>query len=278
MLYKVAKRLGMVPERDGLPVDAGYLLAEHISAAYEYGLRQHDWPEARRFVQASVQDHPQFGCKVALSTGQTVLHVWEEFPLFVESPQEIAFTVSAAGIVLPSETASSVCVEYRLSTQEFTIEEWEDTVTGMGESRWATDGHCYVALGSVIVNPASHALWEVGTSYEAEDLRIWCDVVYWCNTAHTATVDQEPGFGSSWREYWTPVWERQTILQRLEAATISGAVALYLAGEGMTSTAQVLSGAMLAELENQVCEIHRQTGGSGLTKQVLRSNPYLQSS
>lgn len=132
-------------------------LVSHINMAYRYGWEMYDWPEAMKYVKATLQTHPdiadaRFVPYVTSSHDiKTVYGVALDDPRVKRVPRKVhEYRLGNDGIYFPEAQVTEVWVEYREPSPCFTHEPWDAAKTYVEHDLvyLAATGRCYRALRS----------------------------------------------------------------------------------------------------------------------------------
>lgn len=174
VLFGAAKRLGMVPEEDGLQRSEASMLTEFLNSAVKLAWEFYPWPDTMVINAEDVVQHPSIANAryVPRSTStrilQTVTRVWSEDPRATRNAAEAFHTAQADGLYFYDSNVSKVWIQYRPAPPEFTEAEWSDVrAYGAGSLVWdaAEDatGHVFKALQAVsagtVLTSAAH--WQI---------------------------------------------------------------------------------------------------------------------
>lgn len=224
VLFGAAKRLGMVPEEDGLQRTDAAMLTEYLNSAVKLAWEFYTWPDALEIREEPIIAHPTItGARyvprsTAGRTLKVVTAVWSNDPRANRCSEPVYHTVLADGLYFYRSDTSTVWVQYRPEPPEFTESEWSATRTYPIESLvWdaAEDasGHVFKALQIV---PAGTAL---------------------TSTAH---------------------WLKVPILACIAEAVKAGVIGAWHASEGQHGTARVKQEYMQELLEHEILQIQNQ--------------------
>lgn len=215
---------GMIPEESGITVSAAVQMADAITRAYRYAWQFHDWPESFDLQPTAVKLHPTAGVPFVPRSLPTVTHA----------------TVARFWNADPDfdETAQEI------------------------DHRQTRDGYALpgCALATVWVESRPDAPRFDATEYDVGTLYLAGRVVYDADPArlghcYKALVNSQ-GVSLDNAAQWQPL----PILALLESATLAGAAALMSTTEKQYGTAQLLDGAMVSILEQEVIRLATQQG------------------
>lgn len=224
VLYGGAKRLGMVPENDGLQRSDAVMLTEFINSAVKLAWEFYTWPDAQDLREEEILDHPTIeGARyvprsTSARTLKVTLKVWDRDPRANCNACPVTWNSQPDGLYFYSANLSTVWVQYRPEPPEYTDEEWSATRTyAAGDLTFDASGtgHVYRALQTV---PA-------GTLFTS--------------TAH---------------------WQQVPVLAILAEPIKAGVVGAWNAAEGQHGTARVKQEYMIELLDHEIVQIQNQGG------------------
>lgn len=224
VLYGAAKRVGMVPEQDGLQRTEAAMLTEFLNSAVKLAWEFYTWPDALQIRQESIIAHPTVtGAKyVPRSNNDRTLKVitalWDTDPRVNRSAHSVFHTSQTDGLYFYNYSSSTVWVQYRPEPPEYTDEEWSAT-------------RAYTA-GAIVWDAALDASGHVfrALQYVAAGTML-------TNTAH---------------------WEQVPVLACIAEAVKAGIVGAWNASENQHGTARVKQEYMLELLEHEILQIQNQ--------------------
>lgn len=242
VLRDVALDQSMIPEQDGLEVGVAAMLARGISMATRYAYEYYDWPDAFVWATFVPQGHPvaliPFVPRKYLNLQlDCVTEMWTVPPhIDPDAACPVEFTLGPDGFYLPGYEGDRVSVRFRPPPPRFVTTPWDATTI--------------YPVGALVFDAAepdpalAHVYKQTGNAPVSG------------NTLTDANV-------------WTP----QPILYALEEPIKAGASALYIRTEGQAGTAQLLDGAMVHLLEQQIIQIENQMEQTKEWRRRRRNSP-----
>lgn len=222
VLYGAAKRLGMVPEQDGLDRSAAAKLTEFINSAVKLAWEFYSWPDVFQWSEEDLITHPtltgaRYVPRVNVErTLKVTLEIWDADPRVTDTARQIGGRVENDGLYFPrSESFSKVWVKFKAAPPEFSDTAWSALQGYAGGALvWDTDdGHVYRAKQTVPAGtPTSSA-------------------------AH---------------------WGRVPVPDCLAEPVKAGVIGAWNAAEGQHGTARVKEEYMLELLEHEILQIENQ--------------------
>ena len=222
VLYGAAKRLGMVPEEDGLQRSEAVMMTEFFNSAMKLAWEFFPWPDAMVLSEEAVVSHPTvIAARYVprsnnVRTLKVVTGMWKTDPRIDALACAYPLNPRGDGFYIYDAALASVWVDYRPEPPKYTSQEWSNLKAYVPASLvWdvADTGHVYRALQAV---PAGTLL--------------------------TSVVH----------------WQQVPVLACLAEAVKSGIVGAWHASEGQHGTARVKEIYLLEALEHEILQIQNQ--------------------
>lgn len=222
VLYGAAKRLGMVPEQDGLDRSAAGKLTEFINSAVKLAWEFYSWPDVFQWRAEEIIAHPTLtGARYvprvnAERTLKVTLEIWDDDPRVSDTASQIGARVESDGIYFPSSyPKNKVWVKFKSAPPEFSDTEWSALQS--------------YAVGALV--------WDPGDGH-----------------VYRARLNVPAGTPTSSATHWTLVPVPDCLAEPVKA----GVIGAWHAAEGQHGTARVKEEYMLELLEHEILQLENQ--------------------